>query len=75
MVAEMITYFSAIYFNSLYIHAIGKPVRKSRESFSSVIGLMKAVQWSYQSHQNKKEIQLFNICHRHVKTFLFSLST
>lgn len=67
MMAGMITYFSAIYFNSLYIHAIGRPVCESREESSfSVISLIEVVRWSYQSCHNQEEIQLFNICHQSV---------
>ncbi len=47
--ARMIAYFSAIYFNSLCTQAIVRPACKSRESSFSVISLMEAVRWSYQS--------------------------
>lgn len=73
-IAGMITYFSAIYFNSLYIHGIGRPVCESRESSFSVISLMEAVRWSYQSHHNLEEIQLFNICHQNVLVLVEHLS-
>lgn len=72
--AGMITYFSAIYFNSLYIHGSGRPVCESRESSFSVISLMEAVRWSYQSHHNQEEIQLFNICHQNVLVLVEHLS-
>lgn len=74
MMAGMITYLSAISFNSLYIHAIGRPVCESKESFFSVINLMEAVRWSYQSHHNQGEIQLFNICHQNVLVLAEHLS-
>lgn len=64
MMAEMITYFLAIYFNSLYMYAIPRPICESKESSFSIISLMEAVRWSYQSHHNQEEIQLFNICHQ-----------
>lgn len=72
LMARMITYFSAISFNSLYIHAIGRPICESRESSFSVISSMEAVRWSYQSHQIRKK---FNYLTSVIKTFLLPLST
>ena len=74
LMAGVITYFSAIYFNSLYIHAIGRAVRESRQSSFSVISLIEAVRWSYQSRRNQGEIQFFNICHQTVLVLVEHLS-
>lgn len=74
MMAGMITYFCAIGFNSLYIRAIGRAACERRESSFSVIGLMEAVRWSYQSHRNQEEIQLFNICHQNVLVLIERLN-
>lgn len=64
IMAWMITYLSVIY--SIHCTCMSSADQSVRESSFSVISLIEAVQWSYQSHCNQEEIKLLNICHRDI---------